>query len=201
MDDERNSNTSKQSKVHLCIAHYSYNPFDGPNENPEAELPLTAGKYLYVYGDMDEDGFYEVVMCPSASGWHLCRDVIHWCYSWGIKAEGSKGELLDGQRGLVPSNFVDFVQDNESCLLSTLGSKQDQNFINHSGYALDGDSLLEINPPSHIESSVISNGTGTLDMNIDEIGEDVAPYPRKITLIKQLAKSVIVGWEPPVVPP
>lgn len=37
----------------------SYNPFDGPNENPEAELPLTAGKYLYVYGDMDEDGFYE----------------------------------------------------------------------------------------------------------------------------------------------
>lgn len=37
----------------------SYNPFDGPNENPEAELPLTAGKYLYIYGDMDEDGFYE----------------------------------------------------------------------------------------------------------------------------------------------
>lgn len=40
-------------------ASSSYNPFDGPNENPEAELPLTAGKYLYVYGDMDEDGFYE----------------------------------------------------------------------------------------------------------------------------------------------
>uniref|UniRef100_A0A674K5N0 RIMS-binding protein 2 n=1 Tax=Terrapene triunguis TaxID=2587831 RepID=A0A674K5N0_9SAUR len=172
MDNERNSNTSKQrysGKVHLCIARYSYNPFDGPNENPEAELPLTAGKYLYVYGDMDEDGFYE-------------------------------GELLDGQRGLVPSNFVDFVQDNESRLSSTVGSEQDQNFINHSGHALEGDSLLELNPPSHIESSVI-NGTGTLDMNIDEIGEDIVPYPRKITLIKQLAKSVIVGWEPPVVPP
>lgn len=41
------------------VLHRSYNPFDGPNENPEAELPLTAGKYLYVYGDMDEDGFYE----------------------------------------------------------------------------------------------------------------------------------------------
>ncbi|XP_038229889.1 RIMS-binding protein 2 isoform X22 [Dermochelys coriacea] len=173
MDNERNSNTSKQrysGKVHLCIARYSYNPFDGPNENPEAELPLTAGKYLYVYGDMDEDGFYE-------------------------------GELLDGQRGLVPSNFVDFVQDNESRLSSTIGSEQDQNFINHSGHALEGDSLLELNPPSHIESSVINNGTGTLDMNIDEIGEDIVPYPRKITLIKQLAKSVIVGWEPPVVPP
>lgn len=37
----------------------SYNPYDGPNEHPEAELPLVAGKYLYVYGTMDEDGFYE----------------------------------------------------------------------------------------------------------------------------------------------
>ncbi|NWV71528.1 RIMB2 protein, partial [Malurus elegans] len=172
MDNDQNSNTSKQrysGKVHLCIARYSYNPFDGPNENPEAELPLTAGKYLYVYGDMDEDGFYE-------------------------------GELLDGQRGLVPSNFVDFVQDNESRLSSTLSSEQDQNFINRSGPALEGD-LLEISPPSHIDSGVISNGAGTLDVNIDEIGEDIVPYPRKITLIKQLAKSVIVGWEPPVVPP
>ncbi|XP_048820579.1 RIMS-binding protein 2 isoform X5 [Lagopus muta] len=172
MDNDQNSNTSKQrysGKVHLCIARYSYNPFDGPNENPEAELPLTAGKYLYVYGDMDEDGFYE-------------------------------GELLDGQRGLVPSNFVDFVQDNETRLSSTLSSEQDQNFINHSGSTLEGD-ILEISPPSHIDSSVISNGAGTLDVNIDEIGEDIVPYPRKITLIKQLAKSVIVGWEPPVVPP
>ncbi|NXO27473.1 RIMB2 protein, partial [Cisticola juncidis] len=169
MDNDQNSNTSKQrysGKVHLCIARYSYNPFDGPNENPEAELPLTAGKYLYVYGDMDEDGFYE-------------------------------GELLDGQRGLVPSNFVDFVQDNESRLSSTLGSEQDQNLLNRAGPALEGDAL-EIGPPSHAE---LSNGAGTLDINIDEIGEDIVPYPRKITLIKQLAKSVIVGWEPPLVPP
>ncbi|NXI13656.1 RIMB2 protein, partial [Irena cyanogastra] len=172
MDNDQNSNTSKQrysGKVHLCIARYSYNPFDGPNENPEAELPLTAGKYLYVYGDMDEDGFYE-------------------------------GELLDGQRGLVPSNFVDFVQDNETRLSSALGSEQDQNLINRSGAPLEGD-LLEISPPSHADPGVISNGAGTLDVNIDEIGEDIVPYPRKITLIKQLAKSVIVGWEPPVVPP
>ncbi|NXR26525.1 RIMB2 protein, partial [Cinclus mexicanus] len=172
MDNDQNSNTSKQrysGKVHLCIARYSYNPFDGPNENPEAELPLTAGKYLYVYGDMDEDGFYE-------------------------------GELLDGQRGLVPSNFVDFVQDSETRLSSALSSERDQNFINRAGPPLEGD-VLEISPPSHTEPSVLSNGAGTLDVNINEIGEDIVPYPRKITLIKQLAKSVIVGWEPPVVPP
>ncbi|XP_020929931.1 RIMS-binding protein 2 isoform X7 [Sus scrofa] len=173
MDNERNSNTSKQrysGKVHLCVARYSYNPFDGPNENPEAELPLTAGKYLYVYGDMDEDGFYE-------------------------------GELLDGQRGLVPSNFVDFVQDNESRLASTLGSDQDQNFINHSGHGGEGENILDLHSPTHTDSGLTDNGAGTLDVNIDDIGEDIVPYPRKITLIKQLAKSVIVGWEPPVVPP
>ncbi|XP_074410667.1 RIMS-binding protein 2 isoform X1 [Zonotrichia albicollis] len=168
MDNDQNSNTSKQrysGKVHLCIARYSYNPFDGPNENPEAELPLTAGKYLYVYGDMDEDGFYE-------------------------------GELLDGQRGLVPSNFVDFVQDSEA----RLSSVEEQNALNRAGAALEAE--LELSPPAALEpGSALSNGAGTLDVNIDEIGEDIVPYPRRITLIKQLAKSVIVGWEPPLVPP
>lgn len=46
-----------------------------------------------------------------------------------------------------------------------------------------------------------SNGTGTLDVSIDEVGEDIVPYPRRINLIKQLAKSIIIGWDPPVVPP
>lgn len=46
-----------------------------------------------------------------------------------------------------------------------------------------------------------SNGTGTLNVSIDEVGEDIVPYPRRITLIKQLAKSVIISWDPPVVPP
>ncbi|XP_029475766.1 RIMS-binding protein 2 isoform X5 [Rhinatrema bivittatum] len=173
MENERNTNTSKErysGKVHLCIARYSYNPFDGPNENPEAELPLTMGKYLYVYGDMDEDGFFE-------------------------------GELLDGQRGLVPSNFVDFVQNDEFHTSSNLGNEQDENCIIESDLSLQDDGILDMTPMSHIEANVLKNGTGTLDVNIDEIGEDIVPYPRKITLIKQLAKSVIVGWEPPVVPP
>nr|XP_017205047.2 RIMS-binding protein 3A [Oryctolagus cuniculus] len=43
----------------IFLARYSYNPFEGPNEHPEGELPLTAGDYVYIFGDMDEDGFYE----------------------------------------------------------------------------------------------------------------------------------------------
>ncbi|XP_072538597.1 RIMS-binding protein 2 isoform X11 [Salminus brasiliensis] len=203
-------------KVRLCVARYNYNPYDGPNEHPEAELPLVAGKYLYVYGTMDEDGFYE-------------------------------GELLDGQQGLVPSNFVDFLQD-EDPLSATLSERlKESSYLNHSPASLGSSSAvstlstllseklealgsctgtgtssssgvsslgpslslgLGLGLSHHTLSSgdplgPCSNGSGTatLDLSIDEIGEDVVPYPRRITLIKQLAKSVIVSWDSPVVPP
>ncbi|XP_006894671.1 PREDICTED: RIMS-binding protein 3A-like [Elephantulus edwardii] len=47
------------TKPKIFLAQYSYNPFEGPNEHPEGELPLTAGDYVFIFGDMDEDGFYE----------------------------------------------------------------------------------------------------------------------------------------------
>ncbi|KAM7391644.1 hypothetical protein PAMP_022320 [Pampus punctatissimus] len=194
MDKELSSTTRSKprftGKVRLCIARYSYNPYDGPNEHPEAELPLVAGKYLYVYGTMDEDGFYE-------------------------------GELLDGQRGLVPSNFVDFVQDEETPSIQHRDTvAKEPGYLNHSslgtqrlgvgtGIGTDISSLLSDSKPDCLSTSSLgmdllgssSNGTGTLDVSIDEVGEDIVPYPRRINLIKQLAKSVIIGWDPPVVPP
>uniref|UniRef100_A0A3B3TXZ9 RIMS-binding protein 2 n=1 Tax=Poecilia latipinna TaxID=48699 RepID=A0A3B3TXZ9_9TELE len=164
MDKELSSTTRSKprftGKVRLCVARYSYNPYDGPNEHPEAELPLVAGKYLYVYGTMDEDGFYE-------------------------------GELLDGQRGLVPSNFVEFVQDDDTPSAQHRNTTvKEPGYLNHSSLGLGMDLL-----------GSSSNGTGTLDVSIDEVGEDIVPYPRRINLIKQLAKSVIIGWDPPVLPP
>ena len=39
----------------VFIAKYSYDPEQySPNENPDIELALTAGDYLFVYGEMDE---------------------------------------------------------------------------------------------------------------------------------------------------
>ena len=39
----------------VFMAKYSYDPEQySPNENPDVELALTAGDYLFVYGDMDE---------------------------------------------------------------------------------------------------------------------------------------------------
>ncbi|XP_028981129.1 RIMS-binding protein 2 isoform X3 [Esox lucius] len=156
--------------VRLCTARYSYNPYDGPNEHPEAELPLVAGKYLYVYGTMDDDGFYE-------------------------------GELLDGQRGLVPSNFVEFVQDKEKPSIQPGDGGEDPGPLDHNTLSLVGvdgglpqDGLLSSMDPL----GPCSNGTGPLDP--EDLADDSVPYPRKITLIKQLARSVIVAWEAPIVP-
>ncbi|XP_073723811.1 RIMS-binding protein 2 isoform X14 [Misgurnus anguillicaudatus] len=205
MDKEVTSSPRSKSrytgKVRLCVARYNYNPYDGPNEHPEAELPLVAGKYLYVYGTMDEDGFYE-------------------------------GELLDGQQGLVPSNFVEFMQDEELPSVPLLDRIKEPSYLNHSPASMPSsavstlstllseklDALGSCTGTGTSSSSGVSslgmsmglgmdflgpcsNGTGTLDVNIDEIGEDVVPYPRRITLIKQLAKSVIISWDPPVVLP
>ncbi|CAF4417370.1 unnamed protein product, partial [Adineta steineri] len=32
---------------------------DSPNDHPEIELPLKSGEYYLIYGDIDEDGFYD----------------------------------------------------------------------------------------------------------------------------------------------
>uniref|UniRef100_H0VNQ7 Uncharacterized protein n=1 Tax=Cavia porcellus TaxID=10141 RepID=H0VNQ7_CAVPO len=55
----RDPEAPSTSKLKIFQAKYDYNPFEGPNEHPEHELPLTAGEYVYVFGDLDEDGFYE----------------------------------------------------------------------------------------------------------------------------------------------
>jgi len=46
---------NQTSSFQVFMAKYSYDPEQySPNENPDVELALTAGDYLFVYGDMDE---------------------------------------------------------------------------------------------------------------------------------------------------
>ncbi|XP_010084763.1 PREDICTED: peripheral-type benzodiazepine receptor-associated protein 1, partial [Pterocles gutturalis] len=158
------------AKLQVFLARYSYNPFDGPNENPEAELPLTAGEYIYIYGDMDEDGFFE-------------------------------GELMDGRRGLVPSNFVERVSDDD--LMTFLPSEL--NDLTHSSY--QEKSFVSASASSgdksdfSIEESSISPLASRAEGDQEEpVSHTAVPYPRKLTLIKQLARSIVVGWEPPLLP-
>ncbi|XP_056253070.1 peripheral-type benzodiazepine receptor-associated protein 1 isoform X4 [Seriola aureovittata] len=178
------------AKLQVFIARYSYNPYDGPNDNPEVELPLTAGEYIYVYGDMDDDGFYE-------------------------------GELMDGRRGLVPSNFVERVSDDDvmsthhpetgdmshnSLLDSSLHSASHQHHLHVGASASEVTEASAASGPASAPSdsasalAVPAPLTNGLDLDLEEVGVDIVPYPRKLTLIKQLAKSIIIGWDPPLVP-
>ena len=44
----------------LIYFRYSYDPCtQSLNEFPEAELSVTAGDYVLVWGEADEDGFFE----------------------------------------------------------------------------------------------------------------------------------------------
>uniref|UniRef100_A0A0N5AA89 SH3 domain-containing protein n=1 Tax=Syphacia muris TaxID=451379 RepID=A0A0N5AA89_9BILA len=71
----------QRPSTRLFRALFQYIPVrDSPNDNPQLELPLQEGDYIFVYGEMDEDQFYH-------------------------------GETLDGQTGLVPSNYVERVTD------------------------------------------------------------------------------------------
>nr|XP_057943748.1 peripheral-type benzodiazepine receptor-associated protein 1 isoform X12 [Doryrhamphus excisus] len=176
------------AKLQVFIARYSYNPYDGPNDNPEVELPLTAGEYIYVYGGMDDDGFYE-------------------------------GELKDGRRGLVPSNFVERVSDDDvmgchppdagdmshnSLPDSSLHSASHQYHLHTGVRASERTEASSASGPASASSNsalaVSAPLTNGLDLDLEEVGVDTVPYPRKLTLIKQLAKSIIISWDPPLVP-
>lgn len=98
---------------------------------------------------------------------------------------------------------MEFVQDKEKLAIESGERGDDPGPLDHMPLALmagDGgatqDGLLRCSSNALVPCS---NGTGG-PLDPEDLAEDVVPYPRKINLIKQLARSVIVGWEPPVVP-
>ncbi|XP_039103286.1 peripheral-type benzodiazepine receptor-associated protein 1 isoform X2 [Hyaena hyaena] len=162
------------ARIQVFLARYSYNPFEGPNENPEAELPLTAGEYIYIYGNMDEDGFFE-------------------------------GELMDGRRGLVPSNFVERVSDDD--LLTSLPPEL-ADLSHSSGPEL---SFLSAGGGGSSSGGQSSGGRSQPRPEDEAAGEELSPspqpeglggppavpYPRGLVVLRQLAHSVVLAWEPP----
>ncbi|XP_013374723.1 PREDICTED: peripheral-type benzodiazepine receptor-associated protein 1 isoform X3 [Chinchilla lanigera] len=156
------------SRIQVFLARYSYNPFEGPNENPEAELPLTAGEYIYIYGNMDEDGFFE-------------------------------GELMDGRRGLVPSNFVERVSDDD--LLTSLpleladlshSSGPELSFLSRGGGGSSSGGHSQPRPEEEDAGDELS-----LSPPPEGLGALAVPYPRHLVVLKQLAHSVVLAWELP----
>ena len=188
----------------VYIARYSYDPFQhSPNESPEAELQVNAGDYILVWGDVDEDGFFD-------------------------------GEILDGRRGLVPSNFVEKLEGEElfdfhqqvvlglgDCDDSVCTSiPQDLDFMSSDEMDNPDDSKKPMrNKKFSSSSSAMSEAQSTstlqktqpllpqyasctdLDMTEDEDGAEMVikgiPCPRLLTFEPQQNRSVVIGWSPP----
>ncbi|KAI8513188.1 Peripheral-type benzodiazepine receptor-associated protein [Branchiostoma belcheri] len=178
---------------------YSYNPYEGPNDNPEAELSFQAGDYVYVYGDMDEAGDY--------------------IYVYGDMDEDMffQGELMDGSRGLVPSNFVERVADEDMPNWSpaqpsisdedaTHVSFQSEDEVSISLLVPDGSTNADNQPgPTALQlaPTLPDSFTDTLDsLQRTEAspGKTPVPCPQNLVIDKQLTSSVVLRWEPADLP-
>jgi RIMS-binding protein 2 len=187
----------------VYIARYSYDPFQhSPNETPEAELQVNAGDYILVWGELDEDGFYD-------------------------------GELLDGRRGLVPSNFVeklegdDLVDFHQQVVLGVgdcddsvcTSIPQDLDFL--SSDELDETTVKTTTKSGSAYFSARKTVTNLLpqyasctDLELSEEDENggggnsgdgggsssnggKVPAPKQLTLEALQNKSLVIGWNPP----
>ncbi|XP_042897319.1 RIMS-binding protein 2 isoform X3 [Parasteatoda tepidariorum] len=174
-----------RGRCHIYCARYTYDPLkQSPNENPEAELLLNAGDYVIIYGEMDEDGFFN-------------------------------GELLDGRKGLVPSNFVEKLTGEElfefHATILYGNRDSDESSVSFS-YAQDievSDDFLQPEDFHRMNDYVDLDDIEEVDQDNDE--EDVqqgnenfafgVPPPQRLILERQMNKSLLIGWVPPDVAP
>ncbi|XP_039298084.1 RIMS-binding protein 2 [Nilaparvata lugens] len=165
--------------LNFVFFRYSYDPYQqSPNECPEAELAISAGDYLLVWGIMDEDGFFD-------------------------------GELLDGRRGLVPSNFIqklvgddllEFHQaviqglrDCDDSASTNIPQDLDYHHANADDYTKQSSQQYEtVDYLEDDEEEVSNTGEGP-----DVFFSLLVPAPKQLTLERQLNKSILIGWNPP----
>ncbi|EFX79637.1 hypothetical protein DAPPUDRAFT_30197, partial [Daphnia pulex] len=111
---------------------------------------------------------------------------------WGTMDEDGfyEGELLDGRKGLVPSNFIqrlqgeDLVEFHRAAVLGLQICGDDS-----STTSLPRD-LLGVSP-----NHLAGGGGGELALGVK--GEGPVPPPRQLTLERQLNKSILIGWNHP----
>ncbi|KAJ8312521.1 hypothetical protein KUTeg_009894 [Tegillarca granosa] len=115
-----------------------------------------------------------------------------------------EAELIDGRRGLVPSNFVDKVADEDlaefhAAVAGANHHDDDSAAANSIQQDLDFDSCEETEKPESLikvkkkkfEKELSPGDSDDLDLT------DVIPYPRNLTLDRQLSTSIVISWKPP----
>ena len=58
-----------KGRCYVYFARYTYDPLSQSlNDNPQSELYVSAGDYILVWGECDEDGFYEGELLDGRKG-------------------------------------------------------------------------------------------------------------------------------------
>ncbi|XP_067128084.1 RIMS-binding protein 2-like isoform X3 [Centruroides vittatus] len=115
------------------------------------------------------------------------------------------GELLDGKKGLVPSNFVerltgeDLLDFQAALLYGTVGEDNSLSYIfdrdveNNSRYVLLPEDFHRMNDYIDLEDIEELDEDDLSDFE----GEGSVPPPHRLLLERQLNKSIMISWLPP----
>ncbi|CAF3842843.1 unnamed protein product [Adineta steineri] len=174
---QRSTNSNDKS-AHIVIAKYSYDPLkDSPNDHPEIELPLKSGEYYLIYGDIDEDGFYD-----------------------GRNLDGRYGLIPSNFIELI-TNPYDLPEHTKHVIQKLTGKNipVDERITRHREQtpSLDSDVFTNNSPPSipTVRKQINSSAS---DMSADDLsyGKHV-PHPTNLRIEKSLSNSVMIAWNPP----
>ncbi|CAN7987757.1 unnamed protein product, partial [Ixodes pacificus] len=148
-----------RGRCRVYVARYSYDPLkQSPNEHPEAELYLNAGDYILIFGDMDEASIaYSALLCSNADGFF-------------------NGELMDGRKGLVPSNFVLKLTGEDLFEFQTTilyGNRDSDDSSASFSYAPDLDALVGADEQHRLPPEDLHRMNDYIDLeDIEEVDED-----------------------------
>ncbi|GIY26545.1 RIMS-binding protein 2 [Caerostris extrusa] len=172
-----------RGRCKVYIARYSYDPIkQSPNENPEAELKLMAGDYVLIFGEMDEDGFFNGELLDGRKG---------------IGAIKLREELYEFQ-----SQVLYGTRDSDDGTSS---------LIFHDGDLAGDDPQMFCRVESKITTEDFHRMNDYIDLeDLEEFEEEYltelerdegpVPPPTRLVLERQLNKSILIGWCPPDAP-
>ncbi|CAF4360198.1 unnamed protein product, partial [Didymodactylos carnosus] len=191
----KNFNQIPNNQSAIVIAKYSYDPIKfSPNDHPETELPLTMGEYYLIFGNIDEDGFFD-------------------------------GRNLEGRYGLIPSNFIELVNNLDELpetvrnnIKKLTGKNLDLLHNRDAVSSIDSDvfipsssshnKILVSNKSQSYENDQITNPihngsiSETSNNHSEKSNKNVysrhIPCPTNLKIEKQLSNSIMIAWSPPI---
>ncbi|CAF3862642.1 unnamed protein product [Rotaria magnacalcarata] len=174
--------TSNQA-AQIVVAKYSYEPLQcSPNDHPEVELPLTIGEYYLIYGDVDEDGFYDGRNLEGRYG--LIPSNF-------IEAITNSNDLPETVRHII-QRLIGKVFSEEP-----MTPRRDQPLSIDCGVFLSNRSATT--PTTYrkqLASTQNGNPSDILTTNGLSFGKHV-PCPTNLRVEKYLTTSILIAWNPP----